>query len=67
MSLPNLKKLRNDRNISQKELAEQFQVVPRTIRKWENGESDPSTAQIIALADYFGVSLDYLVGRTDEK
>ena len=67
MSLPNLKKLRNDRNISQKELAEQFQVVNRTIRKWENGESDPSTAQLIALADYFGVSLDYLVGRTDEK
>lgn len=60
-----LKELRTTNNVSQKKLADAFNVVPRTIRKWENGESDPTTNQLIALADYFNVSLDYLVGRSE--
>lgn len=61
-----LKELRTTNNVSQKTLADAFRVVPRTIRKWENGESDPTTKQLIALADYFNVSIDYLVGLTDD-
>ncbi|EIL9238523.1 helix-turn-helix transcriptional regulator [Listeria monocytogenes] len=62
-----LKELRIQRNISQKEIAATFGVVPRTIRKWESEDSDPTTKQLIALADYFDVSLDYLVGRSDNS
>ena len=36
-----------------------------TISRYENGEREPSISDLIKIADYFGVSLDYLVGRSD--
>ena len=42
-------------------------VNPRTYRHYETGDREPKMATLIALADYFGVTLDYLVGRTDEE
>lgn len=60
-----LKQLRAEKNIMQKDLAELLDLTPRAMRKYETGEIDPPTSKIIILAKYFGVSVDYLLGLTD--
>lgn len=55
--------LRTDRNLTQQELAEMFSVTNSTISNLESGRRSPSVELMVALADYFGVSLDYLTGR----
>ena len=59
----NLKNLRNEAQINQKNLAAQFNVTQATISSWENGRTAPSFDQLIEIADYFDVSVDYLIGR----
>lgn len=61
----NLKNLRNEAQINQKTLASQFRVTQATISSWENGRTAPSFEQLIQIADYFDVSVDYLIGRTN--
>jgi transcriptional regulator with XRE-family HTH domain len=51
--------------MTQRQLAEALRVTVRTITNYENGSREPNIATLIALADYFDVSLDYLVGRSD--
>ncbi len=46
-------------------MAELLNITPRNYQRYETGEVDPPTSKTIFLADYFDVSLDYLVGRTD--
>lgn len=58
-----LKKLRSKRGITQKELALTLSVSERTVRKYESGEMQPSTDNLIKLADHFSVSVDYLLGK----
>ncbi len=60
-----LKELRQQNNIMSKTMAELLNITPRNYQRYENGEVDPPTSKTIILADYFNVSLDYLVGRTD--
>lgn len=60
-----LKELRTSKNISQKQIASQLDIADRQYRRYENEEQQPTLPIIIKLADYFDVSLDYLVGRTD--
>ncbi|GHU60590.1 hypothetical protein AGMMS49975_29680 [Clostridia bacterium] len=61
-----IKGLRIDKKISQNDLANALEISPRNYQKIEYGEINTSAKNLIALADYFGVSLDYLVGRSDE-
>ena len=61
----NLKNLRNEAHINQKNLAAQFRVTQATISSWENGRTAPSFEQLIQIADYFDVSVNYLIGRTN--
>lgn len=61
----NLKKLRNKANISQQQLADVIGVSQQSINKYENHGVEPDIATLIALADYFSTSVDYLVGNTD--
>ena len=65
--IKNLKKLRGDRSISQNALAEVVGISQQSINKYENHKSEPDIATLIKIADYFDVTLDYLVGRTDEN
>lgn len=58
--------LRNDRKVTQKQLAEALGITIRTVTHYENGSREPNIATLTALADYFDVSLDYLVGRSDD-
>ena len=60
-----LKLLRKQKNVTQKQLAEYLEIRPYSVQRLEYGTARPSLDTIIALADYFGVSIDYLVGRTD--
>ena len=53
--------LRKKLGLSQEELAIRLNVVRQTISKWERGESSPDISALVAIADIFGVTLDYLV------
>lgn len=61
-----LKLLRKDRGVTQKEIASSVGVSEVSYQRFEYGTVRPSLETLIALADYFGVSLDYLVGRSDD-
>lgn len=60
-----LMELRKAKNLSQKQLALELNLSETGIQNYENGRRKPAYDILIALADYFNVSLDYLVGRTD--
>ena len=61
-----MKALRKERKVSQKELAEYLGISIRGYQFYESGAYDPSLPNLIVLADYFQVSTDYLLGRSDE-
>jgi transcriptional regulator with XRE-family HTH domain len=61
-----LNQLRKSKNLKAEGLADIVGVKRRIIFMYEKGESKPSFDVLIALAEYFDVSLDYLVGRSDK-
>lgn len=61
-----LKSLRKSKGISQTVLAELLAVTKTQISDLENGKTTTSIERFCILADYFNVSLDYLVGRSDD-
>ncbi|MCL2862437.1 MAG: helix-turn-helix domain-containing protein [Firmicutes bacterium] len=58
-----LKELREQHELTQQKLANLLSIPRGTLSYWELGLSPPSMFGLIALADYFDVSIDYLVGR----
>ena len=60
-----LKELREKRRISQAFLGMELGMSQNTISRYETGAREPSRKDLIAIADYFHVSIDYLLGRTD--
>ena len=56
-----LNQLRRERGLSQEDLAEVVGVTRQAVQKWESGASRPDMDNLTALAEYFGVTLDYLV------
>jgi len=60
-----LKELRKKKNISQVKLAMDLNMNQNSISRYENGEREADYETLIAFADYFDVSVDYLLGRTD--
>ena len=58
-----IKKLRTERNLAQKDLAEKLNVEAYTVSDWEQGRCEPSIDMLIKIADYFGVTIDYLVNH----
>lgn len=59
----NLRALRLKQGITQLELANMLDIRQSTIAQYETGERSPQAATLAKLADYFGVSIDYLFGR----
>lgn len=59
--------LRKEKGITQSELGEQLDVVKSTISLYEAERVEPSMETLIKLADYFGVTTDYLLGRSNKK
>ena len=62
-----LRNLREDRDLTQREMAEILNMSQTGYSKYETGENDIPTAILIRLAEFFGTSVDYLLGLTDEK
>ena len=60
-----LKQLRLSRNLTQKQVYEAVGMSAIGYQRYEYGEREPAYQKLLALADYFDVSLDYLVGRSD--
>lgn len=60
-----LKELRREYHITQPELAEKIGVSKGMISFWENGQCEPTSNNIIKLAEFFSVSTDYLLGIID--
>ena len=60
-----LVELRKAKKLKQTDIAKLLDVTPRHYQKIEYGQIDLPSSKLVALADYFDVSLDYLVGRSD--
>ena len=60
-----IKGLRKKAGLTQQELGDRFGVAKSTICQYENGNSTPNDDIKIAMANYFNVSMDYLMGKTD--
>jgi len=61
-----LKELRKEHKISQQKLAEHLDVARSTVAMWEVGPNQPDSDMLLRIADYFNVTVDYLLGRTDD-
>lgn len=60
-----LRELRKIKGISQLKLAIDLNTTQNTISRYETGAHEPGIKELIAIADYFNVSIDYLLERTD--
>ena len=60
-----IRDLREDRDLNQTQVAKILGMSQTGYSKYETGENDISTAILIKLADYYNVSTDYLLGRTN--
>ena len=66
ISASNIIKLRTEAGLTQAELGEKLNYSDKTISKWERGEAIPDAYVLTQMAEIFGVSVDYLLGLTDE-
>lgn len=62
-----LKQLRKERKLTQNEMAEICGLKPRGYQEYEYEKGYPTVPGLIFLADFFGVSTDYLLGRSDKR
>ncbi len=58
-----LKYHRQKANLSQQQLAELINTSQQNISRWENNEVEPSISFCVALADYYGITIEELIGR----
>ena len=61
-----LRLCRKQTGLTQEQMAAELQIVFRSYRRYESGETEPTLSSLVKMADYFNVSLDYLAGRTEE-
>ena len=59
--------LRKSTGVSQAFAAKEIRISPRAYQKYEYEESEPTLSVAARIADFYGVSLDYLAGRSEEK
>lgn len=62
-----LKKLRKEAHLTQKDVANHFNTSPQSYAQWEKGQRNPSKESLEKLANFFNVSVSYLIGETDIK
>ena len=65
MEYPNIRSLREDHDFRQCDLASVLHVSQNTYSQYENGVIELTAERLIKLADFYNVSIDYLLGRTD--
>ena len=59
--------LRLERNLSQKSLVNQMGLALNPYVRYERGEREPTASVLVRIADFYNVTTDYLLGRSDEK
>ena len=62
-----IRDLREDHDMTQKQVAQMLGMSQTGYSKYETGENDIPTAVLIQLADFYNTTIDYLLGRTDQK
>ncbi len=62
-----IRDLREDKDLRQIDVAKATGIDQKTLSNYETGKTNPDSYALIKLADYFGVTIDYLVGRTDNN
>ena len=62
-----IRDLREDADLTQTEISRQLNISQRAYSHYENGTRDIPTDILIAIADFYNVSIDYLLERTDKK
>ena len=67
MVFKNLRAIREDNDIKQKDVAKNLNISQNTYSQYENGVIALTAEVLIKLADYYDVSVDYLLDRTDER
>ena len=67
MQFKNLRAIREDRDIKQKDIARYLNVSQNTYSQYETGVISLTAEVLIKLANYYGVSIDYLLDRTDNS
>lgn len=60
-----LRAMRQEKNIGQIKLAKELDVGKSIISLWEQGKCEPTLSKLVAIAKYFGVSIDYLAGLSE--
>ena len=65
MQFPNIRNLREDRDLRQRQLAEVLHVSQNTYSQYETGVIELTAEKLVLLADFYDVSVDYLLGRTE--
>lgn len=61
----NLKLLRNEKNVSQQQLADILGISQQSVNKYENKDTEPDIETLIKIANYFNTSVDFLIGNTE--
>ena len=67
MKFQRIQDLRTDADMSQKQLSEILHISQRSYSQYETGSRNIPVEMLIRLANYYDISVDYLVGRTDKK
>ena len=67
MKYPRIRDLREDHDWNQTQVAKKLGMSQTGYSKYETGENDIPTQVLLKLADFYNTSVDYLLGRTDEK
>lgn len=65
--MKNLKVLRKENNLSLKELGIILGIAESTVSLYENEKREPDNKMLLKIANYFNVSVDYLLGRTEDR
>lgn len=61
----NIKRMRRERNLTQEEMSAHLGISFQSISKWERGDGYPDITMLPALANYFGISIDQLLGMSE--
>lgn len=67
MKYKNIRSIREDNDVTQQQMAELLNVSQNTYSQYETGKIEWTASTLIKIADYFDVSVDYLLDRTKEK
>lgn len=67
MKLERMRELREEKGLTQTELAKYLEVTQKTYSRYENDECSIPLEKLILLADFYQATLDYLVGRSDQN